>query len=66
MVKVTPMMPLAAVAEDACRQAKVAFDKAACTLTHSKKVVDLEMPWRFANLNSGAKLNLTGQPATLP
>jgi len=58
------MLSLAAIAEETCKQANTPFDKASCTLTHAKKTLDLDLPWRFSNINSGAKLQLAG--STLP
>eukprot|EP00192_Tetraselmis_astigmatica_P011428 CAMPEP_0117649282 /NCGR_PEP_ID=MMETSP0804-20121206/883_1 /TAXON_ID=1074897 /ORGANISM="Tetraselmis astigmatica, Strain CCMP880" /LENGTH=374 /DNA_ID=CAMNT_0005454997 /DNA_START=248 /DNA_END=1372 /DNA_ORIENTATION=- len=57
-VKVMPMMPLSAVVEDACRQAGIQCQLSSCTLKLGKQQVDLSIPFRFANIPSGAKLEL--------
>eukprot|EP00873_Tetraselmis_striata_P044347 jgi/Tetstr1/464611/TSEL_009365.t1 len=64
VAKTTPMMPLSAVVEEVCRQAKLSCDPAGCTLRlqgggKPGAPLDLATPVRFANLPTGAKLQLS-------
>lgn len=61
-IQVAPMAPLSSAVTATLFAESIKADPAACRLLHGKKQLDLTTPWRFANLPSGAKLQLlTGQ-----
>lgn len=64
MVKVAPMAPLSAVVSAALAAEGVEAETSACRLLLARKVLDLGTSLRFANLPTGAKLQLvTGDSA---
>jgi hypothetical protein len=52
------MAPLSSAVTATLFAESIKADPAACRLLHGKKQLDLTTPWRFANLPSGAKLQL--------
>lgn len=59
------MAPLSAVVEAALTAEGVTADPAACKLLLSKQALDTSTPLRFANLPTGAKLELVTGPFML-
>ena len=57
-MRVKPLAPLSEVVAAALAAEGVAASPAACKLMHGKNALDLGTPLRFANLPTGAKLEL--------
>lgn len=57
-VKLTPMQHLTKIVEQVSELAKQQLDSSNCKIYYNKKELDLSTPARFANLPSGATLEL--------
>lgn len=58
VVKLTPMQPLITIVEHISKAANQQLDPSTCKLFHNKKELDASTPVRFANIPSGATLEL--------
>lgn len=57
-VDTTPMKKLASILEDFCHKTRTKLNPEDFELVHKKQVLDLTLPFRFANLTNGVKLEL--------
>ncbi|BDA50940.1 probable tether containing UBX domain for GLUT4 at C-terminar half [Coccomyxa sp. Obi] len=66
VVKLTPMQPLITIVEHISKASNQQLDPSTCKIFHNKKELDASTPVRFANIPSGATLELrTGQERVL-
>lgn len=52
------MMPLSTLLAEACAAFKPPLDPGACQLVYQKKPLDPSLPFRFANLPNGSRLEV--------
>ena len=65
-VRATAMQKLSSIVEEALKEAGVEAELAKCRLLHKNTTLDLQAPFRFANIPTGSKLRLLTGPFPPP